>query len=123
MSNSQTVVVLGASPKPERYSNLAVRRLKEQGHHVIPVHPREALIESLPAVPVLGDIVAPVDTLTVYVNPARSAALAQAVLKLRPRRAIFNPGAEAPTLQARLRQAGVEVVEGCTLVMLQTGTF
>ena len=35
--NNKTVVVLGASPKPERYSNQAVVMLKDHGYEVIPV--------------------------------------------------------------------------------------
>jgi predicted CoA-binding protein len=36
---SETVVVLGASPKPERYSWQAVNTLTEHGHRVLPVNP------------------------------------------------------------------------------------
>lgn len=34
-----TVAVLGASDKPDRYSNRAVRLLLEHGYTVLPVHP------------------------------------------------------------------------------------
>jgi Trk K+ transport system NAD-binding subunit len=36
---------------------------------------------------------------------------------------IFNPGAENPNLAKAASAAGIEVVEDCTLVMLQSGTF
>ena len=39
MPAKETVVVLGASPKGERYSNQAVLALVGHGHRVIPVHP------------------------------------------------------------------------------------
>jgi hypothetical protein len=35
----------------------------------------------------------------------------------------MNPGAENSALAAEAEQAGIEVVEGCTLVMLRTGQF
>jgi hypothetical protein len=35
----------------------------------------------------------------------------------------MNPGAENPALAEKAEQAGIEVVEGCTLVMLRTGQF
>lgn len=41
------VVVLGASPKPERYSNQAVCLLRETGYRVIPVYPRSSDIEGI----------------------------------------------------------------------------
>ena len=56
--------------------------------------------------------------------PAAGApALAADILAARPRRVIFNPGAENPELAAQLQAAGVEVVPACTLVMLKTGGF
>lgn len=120
---SETVVVLGASPNPERYSHQAVRLLAEYGHRVIPVHPTAAEIAGMPAVASLPSIKDKVDTLTMYVNPERSAALAAEILALAPRRIIFNPGTENPALAARCRERGMAVSEACTLVLLRTGQF
>lgn len=117
------VVVLGASPKTGRYSNQAVRLLKEHGYPVIPVHPAFGEIEGLPAARRLADVAPPVHTLTLYVAAARLPAVAGEILELRPGRVIFNPGTESPPLQARLDEAGIPWLEGCTLVMLRTGVF
>lgn len=123
MSAAQTVAVLGASNNPERYSNMAVRRLREAGHHVIPVHPALSEIEGLPVAKSLGEIEEPVYTLTLYVGPQRLAALTDEILRLAPKRVIFNPGTESPELAAALDRAGITHLEACTLVMLQTGQF
>lgn len=126
MSESkQTVVVLGASDKAERYSNQAVRLLLEHGHRVIPVHPALKLIEGLPVVTDLGDLSSEheIDTLTVYVSASVSANLQDAILSLNPRRVIFNPGAENAELSAQLQAVDVPVEEACTLVLLRTGQF
>jgi len=123
VSEKSTVVVLGASPKPERYSNKAVRLLTEKGHHVVPVRPGVDSIEGLPAVGTLAEVAGEVDTLTVYVSGNVSAGMERAILDLAPRRVIFNPGAENPQLRTSLVAAGIETVEACTLVMLGTGQF
>lgn len=122
-NEKQTVVVLGASPKPERYSNKAVRLLLEHGHRVIPVHPAITEIESLPVVRALEHIEDPVDTLTVYLSPALSAPLQAGILQLKPERVIFNPGTENPELMQALERSGIAVEEACTLVLLNTGQF
>jgi len=119
----QTVAVLGASHKPERYSNQAVRMLKEHGHLVIPVTPGRAVIEDLPVTPDLGSIEQPVDTLTLYVGPERSAQMQDAILALKPGRVILNPGTESPDLEKALTEAGIPWEHACTLVMLRTGQF
>jgi predicted CoA-binding protein len=119
----QRVVVLGASPKPDRYSNKAVKLLLEHGHAVVPVHPAAAEIEGLQVAPNLPAVHGPVDTLTVYLSPAQSNGLLDNILTLEPGRVIFNPGTESPPLKAALAKAGIRTEEACTLVLLNTGQF
>jgi len=119
----KSVVVIGASPKPERYSNMACRLLLKEGHVVLPVNPAFELIEGIPTKRRVEDITEDVDTVTMYVNADRSAQLAEAILALNPRRVIFNPGSESRDLAQVLSSRGVEVLEACTLVMLRTGQF
>jgi len=119
----QRVVVLGASDNPERYSNMAVNRLLESGHEVIPVHPKLERIDGLEVVPNLGAVDEAVDTLTVYVSPKVSSSLIEAIVDLKPGRVIFNPGSENAELQAALAEHGIPTLEACTLVLLSTGQF
>jgi len=122
-SEKQRVVVVGASPKRERYSNQAVRLLARHGHEVVPIHPAASSIEGLPAVPRLEDLSGPIDTVTLYVSPERSTAFAGPLVRLQPNRVIFNPGAENPALRAALDAQGIHTEEACTLVLLKTGQF
>ncbi len=123
MSEKGTIVVLGASKKPERYSNQAVRLLQSHDYKVIPVTPAGGEICGIDAVTALSEISEPVDTLTMYVNASRSAAMQDDIINLNARRIIFNPGTENPDLEAACEEAGSEVIEACTLVMLNTGQF
>jgi predicted CoA-binding protein len=95
----QRVVVVGASPKADRYSNKALRLLVEHGHDVIPVNSKESLIEGIPVVRRMEEITDHVDTVTLYVSAETSTALGGAILLLMPDRVIFNPGAENPVLR------------------------
>ncbi|HEY3601854.1 MAG TPA: CoA-binding protein [Chthoniobacterales bacterium] len=117
------VAVLGASPNPERYSNQAVRLLARYDYRPIPVNPAFEEIEGLTCFPNLAAIGEPVHTITLYVGPARSTSLMEEILAAGPRRIIMNPGAENDALAEAASSAGIEVVEGCTLVMLRTGLF
>jgi len=123
MSSPQIVAVLGASQNPDRYSNMAVRRLREAGHRVIPVNPALEEIEGIPVAKSLGEIKDPIDTLTLYVGPQRSAPMIHDILRLAPKRVIFNPGTESKELATALDRANIPHLEACTLVMLQTGQF
>ena len=117
------IVVLGASNKPLRYSNQAVRLLLEKGYRVTPVHPRLEVIEGLAVAPTLQAVQPPVDTLTLYVGPERLKYLIDDVILLKPKRVIFNPGTESNDLKSKLEHTGIHWLEACTLVLLRIGTF
>ncbi len=117
------VAVLGASPKPDRFSFKAVHMLKEHGYKPIPVHPAGHSVDGVSGVKSLDDIKELVDTLTMYVNSKISDGQAEQILRLHPRRIIFNPGAENEELAAKLEDVGIEVVRNCTLVMLIEGLY
>jgi predicted CoA-binding protein len=117
------VVVLGASIKPLRYSNQAIRLLLDKGYRVTPVHPRHERIEDLPVANALQNVPQPVDTLTLYVGPQRLEPMIEEIVQVKPQRVIFNPGSESTALKLRLEQVGIHWLEACTLVMLRIGTF
>src|SRR5436190_18070564 len=121
--SSETVAILGASPKPDRYAYKAFQLLREYGHRPIPINPAFGDILGEKCYPAISDAPQPIDTVTLYLGAARSNPLIDQIVAARPRRIIMNPGAENPVLAAQAEDAGIEVVEGCTLVMLRTGQF
>lgn len=121
--NKETVVIIGASNNPERYSHRALLMLRKHGHEVVPVHPKLAEIEGIPVVADVSLIAGPVDTVTMYVGAAISSGLQDKLIALKPRRIIFNPGAENAPLADALQKAGIACEEACTLVLLNTGQF
>ena len=117
------VAVLGASDNPERYSYKAVMRLSENGHEVFPVHPKLKSIGNIPVFASLADIPGEFDTLTLYVSPEISSKVSGEILKVRPKRIIFNPGSENAELASKVRKEGIHTVEACTLTLLATRQF
>lgn len=122
-SINRCVAVLGASNKPERYSNQAIRLLKEKGYTVFPVHPKLEVIEGLDVVHSLKDIKDDVGTLTVYVGPKFVVPVIDDIVSLRPKRVVLNPGTESEPLETKLKENNIPIVKACTLVMLRTGQF
>ncbi len=123
MKKQTSVVVLGASPKRQRFSNQALRLLQKHGYKVIPVHPVIDEIESIKVLASLEDINEPVDTLTLYLSADKGETLAESIINLNPRRVIFNPGTKSTSLMTTLTEKGIMCIEDCTLVMLNSGTF
>lgn len=121
--SQERVVIVGASDNPERYSHKALLLLRKHGHEAVPVHPKLAEIEGIKVAADLSLITGAVDTVTLYVGAAISAGLTDKLIALKPRRVIFNPGAENAVLAEALEQAGIACAEACTLVLLNTGQF
>ncbi|MCP3900765.1 MAG: CoA-binding protein [Desulfobacteraceae bacterium] len=119
----ENVAVIGASPKQERYSNQAIRLLSEYKHNPIPVAPKHKSIEGEKVYQKLEDIPEKIDTVTMYVGPARQDAIIKEIVELAPKRVIFNPNTENKAAYDQLKTAGIEVVEACTLVLLKTNQY
>ena len=120
------VAIIGASENVERYSHRAQRLLVEHGHTVFPISPGGQAILGQPAYQSVLDIPPdelPIDTVMLYVGPAKLAPIVDDIVALKPRRVIFNPGTESESAMRTFRAAGIESLEACTLVMLQTGQF
>jgi predicted CoA-binding protein len=117
-----TIVVLGAGSNPNRYSFLAAERLQQHGYHVVPVGYHGGLCAGLSIQTDFAHI-ANVHTITLYVSLHRQPYWHDFIFKLKPKRLIFNPGTENENLQQLAKDLGIEVVDGCTLVMLGSGTF
>ena len=64
-----------------------------------------------------------IHTVTLYLGPVLQKEWHERILALKPERIIFNPGTEDPAFQQRAEKMGIEVVEGCTLVMLASGQY
>lgn len=115
-------LVVGVAGGADRYANMAVRKLKENGHEVLALGIREGESDGVPILtgtPVLDGI----HTVTLYINPTRQGPMIDYLLSLTPQRIIFNPGTENPDFVARAEAQGVDTIQGCTLVMLGTGQF
>lgn len=121
--SSETVAVLGASPKPDRYAYKAIEMLKEYGHRPLPVNPAFQEILGQPCYASIAELPEPIDTATLYLGEAHSTPLLDDIISAKPRRIIMNPGAENDALATKARERGIEVVYGCTLVMLRAGLF
>lgn len=121
MAKKKTLV-LGASENPSRYGNMALKRLRSGGHEVVAIGRREGQV---------GDVVihksrpdeTDIDTVTMYMNEQNQKEYEDYILSLKPKRIIFNPGAENNGLAQRAQEQGVQTIEACTLVMLSTGQY
>jgi hypothetical protein len=116
-------LVAGASSDPSRYSYQAALLLKKFGHPIYLVGRNAAEVAGEPIHTSWPEKLEGLDTITLYLNPTHQQWVADQILKLKPKRIIFNPGAENDELAFRARKEGIEVEYACTLVMINTGQY
>ena len=121
-ANYKKTLVLGASPNPERYSFLAINKLREHNHPVVAIGKKEAIVADDPVQLSISPI-PDLDTITMYLNTENQKNYYDYILSQHPRRVIFNPGAENPEFEKLLSDNGIKVLEACTLVLLGTGQY
>lgn len=122
MNEKKKTLVLGASDNPSRYSYLAINRLRNFGHPVIAIGKKKTQIADIS----VSNQEIPdkdVDTVTLYLNPVHQKQYYDYIFSLKPRRIIFNPGAENEELFQLAKEKGVLPLEACTLVLLNTGQY
>ena len=124
MAVQKTTLVIGASENPERYSNKAIQLLNQYKHPVLALGLRNGMVGSTS---IVKDINAfkglPIDTVTLYINPRLQEDHYTAILDLKPKRVIFNPGTENIAFEDLLNANGILTEEACTLVLLKTGQY
>lgn len=117
-------IVLGASPDPSRYSNIACRMLDNAGIEFIPIGIKKGEILGTEILN-LGDKpkIDNIHTITIYLSPQNQKEWYSYVLSLNPKRLIFNPGAENSELKEMAEKSGLFVENACNLVLIQLGQF
>lgn len=115
--------MIGASSNPARYSNAAVRELKHHGFPVVAIGLRNDNIgetEIQTGFPEIENV----HTVTLYIGPQHQPQYSDYILnRLNPKRIIFNPGTENDDFEQMATERGIEVINNCTLMMLNYGIF
>lgn len=115
-------LVLGASLKTDRYSNIAVTKLVSFEHPVVAFGLRKGVVSGIEIDTELKAYKA-IDTVTLYLNPKRQDAYYNYVIGLSPQRVIFNPGTENEAFYKLLDENGIAYEVACTLVLLSTNQY
>ena len=115
-------LVLGASLKPNRYSNIAINRLVSNNQPTVAIGLREGTVNG---VTIEKEQVAfkDIDTVTLYLGAKHQPEYYEYIVSLNPKRVIFNPGTENPEFYKILKANNIEVDLACTLVMLATNQY
>lgn len=119
---AHSTLVVGASLNDQRYSHKAILTLRKNDIPTYALGLKSGIV---------GDVnietewkkFTDIHTVTIYMNPKRQEEVIEPILALSPKRIIFNPGTENLKFQELALAQNIEVLEACTLVMLNTGQY
>jgi predicted CoA-binding protein len=118
----KSTLVIGASLKEYRFSNICIKTLVSSHFPVTAIGLREGLIDEIPVYTGFPELVN-IHTVTLYLGPKNQIPWYDYILKLNPIRVIFNPGTENQEFKNLLTATGIEVIEDCTIVKVQSGNY
>lgn len=110
LKESRTIAIAGASPNPERPSNIVMRYLKEKGYHVIPVNPAEKEILGERCYPSVASIPGPVDVVDVFRRPSDLPPIVGEAISKGAKVVWMQEGIVNEEAAAKAREAGLKVV-------------
>jgi predicted CoA-binding protein len=115
-------LVLGASLKPDRYSNLVVKKLVNNNVEVVAFGLKEGTVSGVTIVKELLPF-KDLHTVTLYLNPKNQEPYYNYIVSLKPKRVIFNPGTENPEFYNILKENNIDFEVACSLVLLSTNQY
>jgi len=119
---TKSTLVIGASLKENRYSNLCVKTLVSGHFPVSAIGQREGSIGKIPVQTGSPEHLN-IHTVTLYLGAVNQIPWYDYILKLKPERVVFNPGTENMEFESLLSEAGIEVTEDCTIMMVEHGRY
>ncbi len=122
MNEKKKTLVLGASDNPSRYSYLALHRLRSHGHPVVAIGKKTGMVGDVPIEKEKKEW-ENVNTVTLYLNPTHQKQYYDYIISLKPKRIIFNPGAENDELSSLAKKNGITPIDACTLVLLSINQY
>ena len=122
MDPLKNTLVLGVSLKENRYSNIAVRRLRSNDILTVGYGLKKGKIVD---VDIDTELLTydNIHTITLYLNPQRQKNYYEYILSINPQRVIFNPGTENSELMSLLDANHISYEVVCTLTLLAIGNY
>lgn len=122
MPQNKRTLVVGATPNPRRFAFMATNMLLDYHFEPVLYGIKKGEIAGLP---ILNDWPgdSEIHTITLYISKKWQEPYYEKMIDLKPERIIFNPGTENHDLVKLANDAGIETLNACTLVMLQTNQY
>ena len=91
INKSHTYALIGASSNPEKYGNIILHDLHDNGYHILPVNPKEEKIDGITCYKNLTEIPEKIDVVVFVVPPQIAVNVLEEVVELGIQNVRFQP--------------------------------
>jgi predicted CoA-binding protein len=110
------IAIIGASNDRSKFGNKALRAFRNQGYTVVPINPRETVVEGEPAYKSVLDYPGSIDEATFYVHPRIGVKTLDDLAAKGIPTVWLNPGADGPDVIARAHALGLTANVACSII-------
>ena len=105
-----TIAVVGASPDPDRDSNIIAQYLIDNGYDVIPVNPNTKEVLGRKSYPSLSVVPQPVEVVDIFRDPSNIMPIVEEAIKIGAKAVWFQEGIINEAAAAKASRSGLLVV-------------
>lgn len=118
--SAASFAVAGASTNREKYGNKVFLALKNSGREVFPINPNASEVEGAVAFGSVLELPTPAESLSIVTPPAVTRQVIADAISAGVKHVWMQPGAEDPQASRAARDAGLNVIDdgSCVLVLL-----
>jgi predicted CoA-binding protein len=106
----RTIAVVGASPDPNRDSNVIAQYLIDNGYDVIPVNPNAGEVLGHKSYPSLSAVPWPVEVVDIFRDPSKVMPIVEDAIKIGAKAVWFQEGVINEAAATKASRAGLLVV-------------
>jgi predicted CoA-binding protein len=115
--NNKRIAIFGASRSGKKFGNLAAKELSERGYQVSLVHPEAQTIDGQTCYPNLASLQGKIDSVFISVPANNVEPIFQQASELGIKNVWLQQNAETPSLIAKGRELGLNLVYGKCILM------
>ena len=115
-------LIIGASTNEDRYSYKAIQELRKLNFDVCALGLKEGEVMDV-KIRTQPLNIKKIHTVSIYLRPQNQFQYLNYLIKLTPKRVIFNPGSENEVLMNKLKEKKISCENSCTLVLLSTNQY
>ncbi|MBN2803913.1 MAG: CoA-binding protein [Deltaproteobacteria bacterium] len=113
--------VAGASTDREKYGNKVLRCFKQNNRSVVPINPKDGVVEDLNAVKSVGELPDDIEALSIVTPPPVTAKIVDAAIEKGIMQLWMQPGSENEEAIKKAVNAGANVIYGGDCILVAMG--